>query len=208
MGEMYLGSIFLWPLSWVPEYLAFCNGQMLQVTNNQALFSILGNTYGGDGQTTFALPDLRSRVPIGTNMNGGDSPNLTPVNLGQKAGSENTTLVTHSHAATISGGNVYLQGEFSVSNQPATLEVPSAGSSLAAIQTTDQGDPPVTAPVLGYNNLQPNTTILGLSAQGSITGGNVLVTPAGSSNGTYTNMQPFLGMNYVMVIQGIYPTRP
>lgn len=204
MGDMYLGSIFLWPLNWVPEDLMFCNGQLLQISQYQALYSLLSITYGGDARTTFALPDLRGRVPIGT----GQGTGLTNVALAKQGGSENTTLVAHSHAATISGGNVNLQGGFSVSNQPATLEVPSAGSSLAAIQTTDQGDPPVTAPVLGYNNLQPNTTILGLSAQGSITGGNVLVTPAGSSNGTYTNMQPFLGMNYVMVVQGIYPTRP
>ncbi|MFY7885859.1 MAG: phage tail protein, partial [Dolichospermum sp.] len=70
---MYLGTIFLWPLSWVPEEFMFCNGQLLQVSQNQALFSLIGYTYGGDGHTTFALPDLRGRVPIGV----GQGINLT-----------------------------------------------------------------------------------------------------------------------------------
>lgn len=209
MGDMYLGSIFLWPLSWVPDYLMFCNGQLLQISNNQALFALLSTTYGGDGRTTFALPDLRSRVPIGTNMNNGASPNLTPVNLGQKSGSENAVVVAHNHTAAVSNTTVNLQGGFSVNNQAATLETPTVGCSLAAMLTSDGAIPtPTTGPALGYNNLQPNTPILGLNASGVLANnGAVNVAQAGGS-GTYANMQPFLGMNFVMVVNGIFPTRP
>lgn len=204
MGDMYLGSIFLWPLSWVPDYLMFCNGQLLQVTQNQALFSLIGYTYGGNGQSTFALPDLRSRVPIGV----GQGTNLTPVKLAQQGGSENSTLITHTHSAQFVNPTVSVNGSFSVNNTVATTEIPTPGSTLAAIQTTDNGDPPVTGPALGYNNAAPNTPINGLSIYANLNGGSVNIVQQGNSTGVYANMQPFLGMNFVIVVSGIYPVRP
>jgi microcystin-dependent protein len=86
--------------TFAPNGWALCNGQILPIQNNQALFSLLGTTYGGNGQTTFALPDLRGRVP----MHAGDGPGLTPRVLGESGGAENHTLILqempmHSHAA-------------------------------------------------------------------------------------------------------------
>lgn len=208
MNEMYLGSIFLWPLSWVPDDLAFCNGQQLQVSQNQALFSLISNMYGGDGITTFALPDLRSRVPIGTTMNNLTQNNLTSVALAATGGSENALLVTHTHTVQYSNPAIQIQSALLVNNAQATLEVPTTGCSIAAPTASDGSDPPILTPTNGFNNQAPNTVIAGVNVQANLVGGGVNLGSAGYGSGNYANMQPFLGMNYVMCIQGIYPIRP
>lgn len=103
MSEPFLGEIRMFGGNFAPRGWAFCNGQLLPIAQNSALFSILGTTYGGDGQTTFALPDLRGRVP----MHWGQGPGLTPRSLGESSGSENVTLLTtqmpaHTHLANAS----------------------------------------------------------------------------------------------------------
>ncbi|ADO76133.1 phage tail protein [Stigmatella aurantiaca] len=103
MAEPFLGEIRMFGGNFAPTGWAFCNGQILSIAQNQALFSLLGTTYGGNGQTTFALPDLRGRVP----MHWGSGPGLTTRTLGEAAGTETVTLLqtqmpTHTHAATAS----------------------------------------------------------------------------------------------------------
>ena len=88
MNDAFIGSIIMFAGNFAPRGWAFCNGQLLPIQDNQALFSILGTTYGGDGRTTFALPDLRGRAPI----NAGDGPGLSPRRLGDMAGTETNTL--------------------------------------------------------------------------------------------------------------------
>ncbi|KJZ19234.1 phage tail protein [Loktanella sp. S4079] len=82
--EPLLGQIVLFSGNFAPRGWAFCNGQLLDIASNEALFAILGTTYGGDGHTSFRLPDLRGRVP----MHAGDGPGLTPRRLGEQTGSE------------------------------------------------------------------------------------------------------------------------
>jgi microcystin-dependent protein len=99
MSEPFLGQIILVPYNFAPRGWAFCNGQLLSIAQNTALFSLLGTTYGGNGQTTFALPDLRGRVAISS----GQGPGLGNYDLGQAAGSETQTLTvlqmpSHNHA--------------------------------------------------------------------------------------------------------------
>src|SRR4030088_3059956 len=84
----FLGSIFPIAFNFPPKGYAFCNGQLLPINQNQALFSLLGTTYGGNGQTTFALPDLRGRAGISS----GQGPGLQNYSLGQVAGVETVTL--------------------------------------------------------------------------------------------------------------------
>lgn len=103
-----IGEIRLFAGNFAPRNWAFCNGQLLSIAQNTALFSILGTTYGGNGQTTFALPDLRSRVPV----HPGQGPGLSNYVLGQTAGVETVTLTqnqlpSHTHAvnAVANGGN-------------------------------------------------------------------------------------------------------
>src|ERR1700742_1025134 len=106
MGTPYLAELKLWPLTFTPKGWAECNGQFLPINQNQALFSLLGTMYGGNGQTTFALPDLRGRVPI--HMGNGFT-------LGEAGGTESVTvtqsqLPTHTHQLMASASNAY-QGE-------------------------------------------------------------------------------------------------
>jgi microcystin-dependent protein len=108
MSSPFLGEIKLFACKFPPKGWAFCNGQQLAIQQNQALFSLLGTTYGGNGQTTFALPDLRGRVPL----HFGTGQGLSTYNLGQNGGSESITLIqsqlpAHSHMMvcnTSSGG--------------------------------------------------------------------------------------------------------
>jgi microcystin-dependent protein len=88
MAEPFIATIIMFGGNFAPRGWAFCNGQILSIAQNTALFSILGTTYGGNGQTTFALPDLRSRVP----MHWGQGPGLSNYSLGQASGTESTTL--------------------------------------------------------------------------------------------------------------------
>ncbi|MCB4808269.1 tail fiber protein [Tamlana sp. 62-3] len=99
----FIGEIRLFAGNFAPRNWAFCNGQLLAISSNSALFSILGTTYGGDGRTTFGLPDLRGRVPVGV----GSGPGLTSRLQGAKFGSETTTLSVgnlpvHNHAVNAS----------------------------------------------------------------------------------------------------------
>src|SRR6478672_10112699 len=88
MSEPFLAEIIMFAGNFAPRGWAFCQGQILSIAQNTALFSLLGTTYGGNGQTTFALPDLRGRVPVGT----GQGPGLSNYDLGQVSGSESVTL--------------------------------------------------------------------------------------------------------------------
>lgn len=108
MSDPFIGQITLFGGNFAPRNWAFCNGQIMGISQNSALFSILGTNYGGDGITTFALPDLRGRAAIGT----GQGPGLSDIQLGQLSGVEETllqasNLPSHSHAllGTSAGGN-------------------------------------------------------------------------------------------------------
>ncbi|WP_121353651.1 phage tail protein [Flavisolibacter nicotianae] len=96
-----LGEITISGINFAPRGYAFCQGQILSIAQNTALFALLGTTYGGNGQTTFALPDLRGRVPMGQ----GQGPGLSPRTLGELSGTETVTLLStqmpiHNHAFT------------------------------------------------------------------------------------------------------------
>ena len=100
MSTPFLGEIRIFPYNFAPRGWAFCGGQNLPIAQNTALFSLLGTTYGGNGQTTFALPDLRSRVPL----HSGQGPGLSSYTLGEVTGTESVTLTvnqmpTHNHLA-------------------------------------------------------------------------------------------------------------
>ncbi|KRS10186.1 hypothetical protein XM53_22310, partial [Roseovarius atlanticus] len=102
MADPFIGQIVLFGGNFAPRNWAFCDGQLVAISQNSALFSILGTTYGGDGRTTFGLPDLRGRVPIGPRQ----GPGLTFYREGQKGGAEDVTLTqaempSHSHATNV-----------------------------------------------------------------------------------------------------------
>lgn len=103
MATPFLGQIAIYAFNFPPRLWAFCNGQILQIAQNTALFSLLGTTYGGNGQTTFALPDLRGRVPL----HWGGGPGLRNYSLGEQSGTPSVTLTSaqmpaHNHAVSAS----------------------------------------------------------------------------------------------------------
>ncbi|MEH6786792.1 MAG: tail fiber protein [Paracoccus sp. (in: a-proteobacteria)] len=167
--DPFIGMIVLFGGNFAPRGWAFCDGQLLAIASNSALFSILGTTYGGDGRTSFGLPDLRGRVP----MHAGSGPGLTPREIGQSLGRETVTLDTtqmpsHSH-------------EVSVLNAPADNDRPS-GDLLArsAIYSA------TTSPTVALN---PAT----------------IATSGGSQ--PHDNMPPTLCINYIIALEGIFPSR-
>lgn len=179
--EPMIGEIRIFAGNFAPRSWAFCDGQLLAIAQNQALFSILGTTYGGDGRTTFALPDLRGRTAIGP----GNGPGLTPRPLGQKSGQETHNLTiqempSHNHVLT---------GGVSVgSNANAAPSNEASGNTLGAganIYNSDAADP------------------------GEDLGG-VSSTLAVANNGgsqAHNNMQPYLAVYYIIALQGVFPSR-
>jgi microcystin-dependent protein len=109
MAEPFIAEIRMWALNFAPRGWAFCDGSLLPISQNTALFSLIGTIYGGDGRTTTALPDLRGRAPMGT----GNGPGLTPRQLGQKTGAETATLTSaqlpqHAHGMRASSNSADL----------------------------------------------------------------------------------------------------
>ena len=167
MGTPFLGEIKIISWNFAPKGWAFCNGQFLPINQNQALFSILGTTYGGNGQTTFALPDLRGRVPIYT------GPNFNA--LGEKGGQEFHTLIQtempqHIHFAQLT-------------TQNATTGTPT-NNMLAGV------------PSFAYRTNISNLTTL-QPATVTLTGGSQ----------PHENRQPFLVLNFIIALQGVFPSR-
>lgn len=156
MSEPFLAEIRAFPFNFAPEGWALCNGQLLPINQNQALYSLLGNTYGGDGVTTFAVPDLRGRAPV--HIGNG-------VTLGQSAGEENHTLTTtempaHSHAAVggnqqptqTPGGNTWGTVPSAEGGTPLySSQAPNAQMNPAAIQAAGGGQ--------AHPNMQPFLTL-------------------------------------------------
>ncbi len=124
MSEPFIGEIRMFAGNYAPQYWAFCDGQLLSVSQNDALFSLLGTIYGGDGRTTFGLPDMRGRVPV----HAGQGPGLSRRRLGSKAGTEkealaNNQLPLHDHqlygtndraTTRAPGNNMFAQADFDI----------------------------------------------------------------------------------------------
>jgi len=180
--DQFVGEIRLFPFNFAPKGWAKCEGQLLPISQNTALFSLLGTTYGGNGQTTFALPDLRDRMAIGS----GQGPGLSDIALGQSDGSTTLTLVTanlppHTHSVDIK-----------VSSSVGNTSVPSATTSLASpVQIFNSAS----RPVMEYNATAPDITLSNITT--SATGSS---TPASKE-------QPIQSSIYCIALQGIYPPR-
>lgn len=175
--EGYIAEIRLFAGNFAPRGWAFCQGQILSIAQNTALFSLLGTTFGGNGQTTFALPDLRGRTAVGT----GQGPGLPAINLGEMSGEPTHTLIitempAHNHTATL---NV----------SPDVGDQPSPVGNVLAQEAA--GATAVYANTSPTSSMRNNTVTVGI---------------AGGSQ-PHNNMQPYLGMNYVICMEGIYPSR-
>ncbi|WP_262249950.1 phage tail protein [Parapedobacter soli] len=178
--EPFLGQIIMVGFNFAPRGWAFCNGQLLSIAQNTALFSLLGTTYGGDGKTTFALPDLRGRCAVGM----GQGPGLSNYSQGEMAGQEHVTLIqnqipTHTHSLTASSAN-------------GTVSDPTNAVIANNQVTIERGK---TVPGSAFN---PGPANVAMSPQA--------IGPAGGSQ-PHENRQPYIAMNYIIALQGIFPSR-
>jgi microcystin-dependent protein len=189
--EPFLSQILIWPPNFAPQGWAFCAGQILPISQYTALFSLLGTTYGGDGRTTFALPDLRSRVPLGA----GQGTGLSNYDLGSLGGLESVqlsagALPSHTHSASPN-----LSVQMPAVGGVGTTNAPSPSVSPAA--PTDAGRNPLNI----YSNQSAATTLGKPTVSGSVTIG------ATGNGQAHENRQPFLALNYIIALQGIFPSR-
>ena len=171
MSDPFVGEIRMFAGNFAPRGFAFCSGQLLAISQNAALFSLFGTIYGGDGESTFALPDLRGRVPVHMGTGAG----LSSRPIGQKGGAESVALTAAhlpAHRHTIQASSV------------AAPESRPGGNVLAA-------DTPVDI----YQTSAPTDTT---SADAT--------TEAGGG-GAHPNVQPFLCINFIVSLVGVYPSR-
>jgi microcystin-dependent protein len=175
--EEYIGMIKIFAGNFAPRGWALCNGQLMSISQYSAVYAILGTMYGGDGISTFALPDLRGRAPIGF----GQGPGLSNYAQGQIGGVEGVTLATtqipsHSHP-------------LNVNNAKAGVAVPTTSNSIAAPVDVN-GDP-----ANGFSQAAPNTQISPSSI--GVTGGNQ----------PHENRAPYVALNYIICLEGLFPQR-
>jgi microcystin-dependent protein len=171
MADPFVGEVRLFAGNFAPVGWALCQGQLLAIADNAALFSLIGTTYGGDGANTFALPDLSGRVPL----HQGGGPGLSHRAMGESGGSEQVTLTPQQMAAHTHG--------LMATSAPALAASGPAGSVLAA------------ATVKLYGSSPPTTQM----ATGA-------VVPAGGAQ-PHDNMAPFVAMNYIISLFGVYPSQ-
>ena len=166
--EPFLAQIVMFAGNFAPRGWAYCDGQLLAISQYSALFSLLGTTYGGDGRSTFALPDLRGRLA----MHPGNGPGLTPRSLGQRGGSEQNTLTAN--------------------------QMPSHNHALAANEEANADDP-------------NGSFIAGTGAKTFASTGGATMNAAsiGNTGGgqSVNNIQPFECVNFIIALQGTYPSR-
>ncbi len=179
MSEPFLGEVRMFGGNFAPSGWALCNGQLMSIAQNSALFAILGTTYGGDGIQTFALPNFQGVVP----MSWGQARSGSQYSIGQTGGSESVTLIMtqmpmHNHTV-------------GVSNQGGTTVDPTNGF-VAEINTGSPRQPTTTTPAF-------NSSATGTMAPNA-------VSIAGGSQ-PHENMQPFLAVSFIIALQGIFPSR-
>ncbi|QEC79662.1 phage tail protein [Mucilaginibacter ginsenosidivorax] len=176
--EPYIGEIRMFAGNFAPQGWFFCDGSLLSISQYSAFFSLLGTTYGGDGMSTFQIPDLRGRAPI--HSGNGQGKNVSRYELGQVGGNENITLIApqmpaHSHVINCSS--------------TADLAVPAAGYPAASSD-----------PALG--------TIINSYASTTDSQMNPLAVAPAGGNQPVNVVTPYLAVNFIIAWQGIWPSRP
>lgn len=174
--EAYIGQITIFAGNFPPKGWAFCQGQVMQIRQYTALFSLLGTTYGGDGKVTFALPDLRGRMAIQQ----GSGPGLTPRTLGEMGGSASVTLIS--------------------SQMPAHTHSINCNKTSGSTGNPSNNFPGVAADAGSGSEY---------TIYGTVPNANFNPTMAGQQGGSqpHENMQPYLAMNFIICIDGIFPAR-
>ncbi len=187
MSEPFLAEIIMFGGNFAPRGWALCDGQILPINQNQALFSLLGTSYGGDGRTTFGLPDLRGRAPIHPGRAIGTSQDFA---LGQRSGNEDTTLT--------------------LANLPAHSHTVSTGNSSLVIPCGNDNEDESTPSSDHSMGPSPDGNLYTSTPTGTMAGFSESIAPQTFPTGTslpYTNMQPSLTITFIIAIQGLFPSR-
>ena len=179
--DPFVAEIRIYPFNFAPKGWAFCNGQLLPISQNTALFALLGTFYGGDGKSTFALPDMQGNVPMQT----GQGQGLSERFLGEMSGTESVTLLlseipAHTHAAQVS---------------TADANASDATGRVYGKSRYDDGQG-TTGAVSTFSAQAPNATLSPMSL--ALAGGGL----------PHNNMQPYLTLNFCIALQGVFPQRP
>lgn len=182
MSQPYVGQILMFGGNFAPVGWAMCAGQLVPISENETLFNLIGTTYGGDGQNTFALPDLRGRVPVHMGQGGG----LSNYVIGEQTGVENVTLTTqqipsHNH-------NVLTKTGSTTGNQSTPANTLFLGDEFA--------QPAPSSTAFTYTNNTAALVALGPKTIG----------PDGGSQ-PHNNIQPILVLNYIISLFGVYPSQ-
>lgn len=172
MSEPFIAEIRIFAGNFAPRSWALCNGQLLPISQNTALFSLIGTTYGGDGRSTTALPNLKGRIP----MHPGRGPGLTSRRLGQRGGVEMVTLT-----------------EAQMPNHTHTLRASDLRASSGA--------------AVGNTLAEPRDGQLYHNTSGSLVDMSTQALPNAGGSQAHNNMQPFIVMNFIIALQGLYPSR-
>jgi microcystin-dependent protein len=177
MEPYFIAQVCLFGGNFAPSSWMFCAGQLVSIAENSALFSLIGTTYGGDGQVTFGLPDFRGRIPVGA----GQGPGLSPIVIGQQEGTQSITITqnqmpAHTHVAAAAVG--------------ASSQAGNTGNPANAVVSG--------APAAFYTSAS--------QANGSFTGTVATIQPAGNSQ-PISNMMPYTGINFIIALEGIFPAR-
>lgn len=217
--DAFIGTILPWSMNWAPQGWINCDGSLLPLSQYQAVFALIGTTYGGNGTNNFAVPDLRGRVPVGQDLTGGGGFGVMPI--GTKAGVVQQTvsltlnnLPSHNHTGQLGGGNV-------------TANLPSFSGSLGVSANAASTGTPTSSVVPAQLQQQAGTPIKAYGTADGTTKWPVTVTPASSTinvpltgapittNNTggsvpfqVSTMQPYLVINYIFCLNGIFPPRP
>ena len=177
MSEPFIGQIIMFGGNFAIRGWAKCDGQLLPIAQNTALFSLLGTTYGGDGRTTFGLPDLRGRFP----MHAGSGPGLSPRTLGTKSGAETTTLNANQMPAHNHEVAIHAKTGPGNSQSPIGNVLAGEAGGVTAVYSSEAPDGAMSGQALAIGN-------------------------AGGSQ-AHANMPPFLALNFLIALQGLYPSR-
>jgi microcystin-dependent protein len=177
MSEPFVGEIEIFAFNFAPKGWALCQGQLLAISTNTALFSLLGTYYGGDGKSTFGLPNLQGNIPVGM----GQGPGLSPYDLGETGGEATVTLLANqlgAHTHTLP-----------VSSVVAKVNTPTNATVVGAVAGGRGG---------GAGTAYGTTTLANMAAQPGNTAG---------GNQPHNNMAPYVTFSYCIALQGVFPSR-
>ena len=205
-NQPYIGGMCAFAGNFAPRNWLFANGSLLPISSNTAMFSLLGTSFGGDGRTTFGLPDLRGRAIVGV----GRGPGLSNYTLGQKTGWETITLTVaqmpnHNHSATttldldLAPTDVTVTASLNAHDGPGTSTAPS-GNMLAQNAATNV-----------YSGATPsvamNANAIEASASGSVNATATTTVDNAGNNQAHENRMPYLAINWIVAQVGVYPSR-